>query len=117
VLGDLYARMEGPGGVAGQNGDPLLGDDRAAVNLLVDEMDRATGFADARGERLFPGVKSLEGRQKRGMNVDDPVGLGAEEGLLDHAHVAGEDDPFGLMPAEEFDERDIALGAELGLER
>ena len=51
--------------VAGQDRDGLLGDDRAAVEGGVDEMDR--GAADARtvGQRVADGVPAGERRQER----------------------------------------------------
>ena len=78
--------------VAGQDRDRLLGDDRAAVERLVDEVDRAAGHPDAVGERVADGVRAREGRQQRGMRVQDPARRTPRAPRPDDPHVAGEDD-------------------------
>jgi len=50
-------------------------------------------------------------------DVDDVVGERLEQRWLHHAHVAGEDDPFGLVRAEDVEQYGLALGAELGFVR
>jgi len=117
VLGDLDAGVECGGGVAGEDGDALLRDDFAGVDVLIDVVDGAAGFSYAGGERLFPGAQALERREQRRMDVDDAMGEGVEERFLDDAHVAGEDDPLGTVLAQKLDQRDFAFRAELGLER
>ena len=49
--------VEGGDVVAGQDRDGLLGDDRAAVERRVDEMDRAPGDGHAVGERVGDRVR------------------------------------------------------------
>ena len=51
--------------VAGQDRDRLLGDDRAAVERLVDEVDGRAGDRDAGGERVADRVGARERRQER----------------------------------------------------
>ena len=50
--------------VAGQDLDCLLGDDRAAVQRRIDEMDRATGHLRAVGDGVGDGVAAGERREQ-----------------------------------------------------
>ncbi len=100
VFGDLDAVVEGFRGVAGEDGDALLGDDLAGVDVFVDVVDGAAGFFYSGGEGLFPGAEAFEGGEQGGVDVDDAVVVGGEEGVFDDAHVAGEDDPLGLVLLE-----------------
>ncbi len=94
VLGDLDARVQRFGGVAGQDGDAALVDDVAGVHAGIDVVDGAAGFRDAGGERLRPRLEAGEGGQERRVDVDDAAREGLEQRRLDHAHVAGEHDPL-----------------------
>ena len=59
--------------VAGHHRDGLLGDDRAAIQGLVDEVDGAAGHGHAVREGVRHGVRAREGRQQRRMRVEDPT--------------------------------------------
>src|SRR5579883_56633 len=60
--------------VALQDRHRALKNDRPAVDLIVDEMDRAPGDLHPVAKRIRLGVKGIaKGGQKRGVNIDDPV--------------------------------------------
>ena len=102
---------ESVGVVRGQDGDGSLEDDDAVVQLLIDKMDGAAGDLDAVVEGLLLRVEAGEGREQRGVDVEDAVGEGADEVRREQAHVAGEADELDVMLAESGDDVGIVLGA------
>ena len=72
VLDRVDPRVEARLVVVGQDRHRLLGDDRAAVERGVDEVDGGAGHPRAVGERIADGVGARERGQQRGMGVDDP---------------------------------------------
>ncbi len=69
VLDGVEAHQQRRLVVVGQDRDGLLGDDRAAVERRVDEVDGHAGHGDARREGVADGVQARERRQQRGMDV------------------------------------------------
>ena len=65
--------------VIGMDRHDRLTDDRPAVELRADEMNRAAGKAHARRERLPLRVQAAEGGQQRGMDIDHPVAPSLDE--------------------------------------
>ena len=84
-----------------------LEDDRAGVDALIDEVDGDTEHLHAVGERLLDRPDAGEGRQQRGVDVDDALREAAEEVGVEQLHVAGEDhevdalldEPVGHRPS------------------
>jgi len=64
-------------GIEDRNGG--LQDDGACVEIFVDEMDGAAGEFHAVVERLLLGFEAGEGREERGMNIEDALGKGGYE--------------------------------------
>src|SRR5215217_2461464 len=56
-----------------------LGDDRAGVDALVDEVDRDAEHLDAVRDGLLDGADAREGGQQRGVDVDHALGEAGEE--------------------------------------
>lgn len=92
---DLDPGVEGGGGVAGEDGDPGLGDDGAGVHAGIDEVDGAAALGSAVVDGLLPGVEAGVGGEEGGVDVEDVAGKGVEEGLFDQAHESGEADELG----------------------
>lgn len=63
-LGHLDPFVEGGGGVAVEDRHGALGEDRAGIDALVHEVDRAAGDFDAIVEGLFPGGESSGSRKR-----------------------------------------------------
>ena len=91
MLGCADPVMERGDIVAGQDHDGLLGDDRAAVEAVVHEMDRAPGDRHAVGECVRNGMRTRKGGQQRRVRVEDPTGERGEDRGSHDPHVAGQD--------------------------
>ena len=78
---------------------------------LVDEVDGASRDLGSVVERLLLGVEAGEGRQQRGVDVEDAVGEGAHELGRDEAHVAGQADEIDLVLVEAREHFGIVVGA------
>ncbi len=102
---------EGFGGVFVEDGDGLLQDDDAVVDGFVDEVDGAAGYLGSVVEGLVLGVEAGEGGEERGVDVEDAVGEGLDEGGRDDAHVAGEADEVDLVVVEAGDHLGVVVGA------
>lgn len=105
---------EGFGGVVGEDGAPLLEDDLALVVLLSDEVDGASGFGFAGGDDGFVDVEAVhafaaEFGKEGGMDVEDALGEGGEDGCGEEAEVAGERD-MGSGRCGEGGEKAVAVG-------
>ena len=99
---------EGVGGVRVKDGDGALQDDDTVVDVLVDEVDGASGDFGSEGERLGLGVETWEAGEQAGVDVEDAIGEGGDEGRRDEAHVAGEADEVDVGLAEAGDELFVA---------
>src|ERR1700730_961354 len=90
VLFALDPGMQRLGAVAGFDGNRRLEKDRARVDLVGDQVDRAAGDLDAVRQRLLDGVHGpAESRQQRGVDVQYPAREGAHELGAQDAVVAG----------------------------
>ena len=84
--------MKRLGGISGENGDGLLGDNGAAVAFRADKMHGRAGELDTVGQRRFMDMQSVEalpaeGRDQGGVDVHNGVGVGLHQlfGEDDHA--------------------------------
>ena len=102
---------QGVGVIGGQDGDGALEDDDAVVEVFVDEVDGAAGEGAAVVEGLGLGVEAGEGGKQRGVDVEDALGEGGDEGRREQAHVSGQADEIDLMLAEAGDDVGVMLGA------
>src|SRR5438067_2024156 len=82
------ARVQARFVIASQDWHRLLGDDRAAVEDVVDEVHRDARERHAGGERVAYGVCARERRQQGRMDVEDAVGEGPQDAWPDNPHVA-----------------------------
>ena len=60
-------------GIGIEDRDGSLQDDRAAVQLLIHEVDRAAGNLDAMRPRLILGIETRKGGQQRRMDVENAI--------------------------------------------
>ncbi len=109
VLFEEDAGGEGFGGVVVEDLDGALEDDDAVVDALVDEVDGAAGDFGAEFEGLGLGVETGEAGEQAGVDVEDAVGEGLDEGRGDDAHVAGEADEVDPGAAQALDELFVTL--------
>ena len=68
-------------------------------------MDRHAEDLDTVCERLLDGMRPAESRQQRGVDVDDPPLVGAQQHVADDAHIAREADqldPGGIEPPDDL---------------
>ena len=82
-----------------------LGDDASAVQLGVDVMDRHAEDLDAVFQRLLDGMRPAEGRQQRGVDVDDPPAVGPQQHVAHNAHIARQADQLharGIQPRDDL---------------
>jgi hypothetical protein len=86
VLFRQYARRERLFGIARLDGHDSLGHDRAGIERFVHEMHGATAELHAIFERLALCLEAREGRQQRGMNVQDAAAKGGDEIGRKQAH-------------------------------
>ena len=96
--------------VAGHDRHGLLGDDRAAVERGVDEMDRGAADRDPVGERIPHGVSARERGEQRRVRVEDPAREGSQDARADDPHVAGEHDQLDGGRLQRFGEGGIVRG-------
>jgi len=59
--------------IFGEHRHGFLEDDRSVIKVFIDEVHRAAGNRHAVVEGLFLCVKSWEGGQKRGVDVEDSI--------------------------------------------
>ena len=81
--------------IVGQDRHGLLGDDRATVERLVDEVDGHAGDPHPVRQRVANGVCARERGQQRRVGVEDAAAECIEHARPDHAHVAGQHDHIG----------------------
>ncbi len=86
-------------GVARENRDALLSQDRSGVDTFVDFVHRDAGLGRPRRERIGDSLGSRKRRQQRRVDVDHPPREPRQEACCEELHVAGADDeldtPFG----------------------
>jgi hypothetical protein len=109
VLDRVEPLVQALDGVARLDGDRLLGDDRAGVHALVDEVDGHTGFLCARLEGLADGVEPGKRGQERRMHVDARESV--EEAAAEELHVARADHQLHAVLVEPVGHRLVALVA------
>ncbi len=97
-LDDLDALVESRLVVAVFDRDGRLGDHRAGVDPVVDQVDGAAGDLHAVGERVAHGVGAGEGREERRVGVDhrEPRQHGRAEDL----HEPGRHHQVGFVVAD-----------------
>jgi len=81
-----------------------------SINAFVDEVDGAAGNLGSVVEGLVLGVEAGEGGEQRGVDVEDAVGKGLDEGGRDDAHVAGEADEVDVVVIEAGDHFGVVVG-------
>ena len=75
-----------------KHGNSGLHDDRAGVEIFVDEVDSAAGEFYAVIKGLLLGFETGEGWEERGMNIQNALGECGYEKRGEEAHVASEAD-------------------------
>ena len=99
-------------GVVGfEHGNGALQHDDAVVEVLVDKMNRAAGDLDAVVEGLGLRFEAGKGRQKRGVDVENAVGVGGDELRGEQAHVAGQADEVDAVRAQAGENVGVVFGA------
>lgn len=93
-------RAQGLFGVIGIHRNRGLRDDRAMIHFLIDEVDCCPGDADAVLQRLALGMSAGERGQQRGVDIDDPLGKGADEERSQDTHETRQDHQLDLMGVE-----------------
>ena len=101
---------ERPLGVAGEDRNGVLDDDRPAVERGVDEMDGDARDFDPGGQRVADGVGSGECRQQRRVEVQHPAGKGGEHRGTGDAHVARQNDELWGNRRNRFRQDAVLLG-------
>ncbi len=114
MLRHLDAGMERRRRIIGQHGHAFLRDDLAGIHARVDVMHGAAGDGLPRLQRLLPGLKPGEFRQKGRVDIDDAAREGVERGRLDHAHVTREDHEIDSGILQRADEPLLHLGGKTG---
>ena len=109
LLEDAFG--EGVSVVAVEYGDEFLEDDGSVVELLVDEVDGAAGDLNAVVEGLSLGVETREGREQRGVDVEDALREGLDKAWREKAHVACEANQVDAMLLEAVDDGGVVFGA------
>jgi len=84
-----------------EDGDSGLRDDRAGVEIFVDEVDRAAGKLHAVFEGLALRFEAGKRREQRGMNVQDAIWKFGDEKRGEQTHVAGKADQVDAMLVED----------------
>ena len=97
--------MQGLRGIAGEQGDAALTENRSGIDAGIDQMHGATGLRHPGLHGLPPCLQTSEGRKQRGVNVQDATREGVEQRLLDDPHEARkhhEIDPGPLEQSNQF---------------
>ena len=101
-----HAVRERIGGVVREDGDRLLRDDRAAVELLVDVMDGRSRFGGPARQHRFvhtvpvhPGT--AERREQSRVDINRPLAKAPDDGRGEELQVSGEDDEVGVGQCSE----------------
>lgn len=86
------ARAERVFGVSVLDRHDGLQDDRAGVEIFIHKVNRAASEFYSVFERLALGFEAREGREKRGVNIENALGKGGDKVGGKQAHVTGEAD-------------------------
>ena len=100
----LDAFVQGLLGVAVEDGDRLLGEDRPGVDVLGDEVHGRSRHLHPELERVAHRVPTLERRQERGMGVDRPAAVGVDERLRQDRAEAGDGDEVDVVAVQHVDD-------------
>ena len=84
-------------GVAVEDRDRFLGEDRAAVDVLGDEMHGRAGDLDAELERVAHRVPALERGEQRRVRVDGAAAVRVDERLREDRAEAGDRDEVDVV--------------------
>lgn len=117
MLGDLDACVERLRCVAREEWNAALAEDRAGIDPGIDKVNGAACLGHSRLERLTPCFQSPEGREERGMDVQDPPRKGPKQRFLDDAHEPGEHDEIDPRLAEHPDNLLLGFRGHLRTER
>src|SRR4051812_44051222 len=90
-------------------GEGLLGDDRARVDALVDEVDRDPGDLNPVLQGLLHRPQPGERRQQRRVDVDHPASEAPHEVVRQDLHESGQDDQVDPLRLEPVAQQRIAL--------
>src|SRR4051812_26564560 len=93
MLGSVNAREERLLRVVVVDQDGLLGDDRPAVERVVDEMNRDARYSRAGRQCVAHWMSARERGQQAGMDVEYPTAVARQRLRAEHAHEACEHDP------------------------
>ena len=74
--------------IATEDGHGRLHEDAARIHLLADQVGRAARQGDSRRQGLAHRIEAAKARQQGGVNVDQPVGEGANKDWGDNPHPA-----------------------------
>ncbi len=107
MLDRLDPLMQARDVVTAQDRDRLLDDDRAAVERGVHEVDGRTRDGRSVVEGVAHRVRTREGRQQRGMDVDDPAGECRQHARPDHPHVPRQHDDVGAGTRQHIGQRRV----------
>jgi len=77
-------------GVFVEHGNGGLQNNRAGIEVFVNEVDGAAGELHAVFERLPLRFEAGEGREQGGMNIQDPAWIFGDKKWREQAHVSGE---------------------------
>ena len=86
-------------------------DDRAAVQRLVHQMNRAAAESYSMIECLFLNVQTGKRRQKSRMNVQYGIGKGTDEYRAQYTHEAGQANQGNVPRAQQIDSRAVEFFA------
>ena len=100
----LDAFVQGVLGVVVEDGDSFLGQDRAGVDVLGDEMHGRPRHLHPELERVPHSVPSLEGGKQRGMGVDGPTAVRVDERLREDGAEARDGDEVDVVALEGVDD-------------
>ena len=115
VLGREDARRQARLVIVAVHRHDRLRDDRPGIDLVAHEMHGAAGKPDAGGERLPLRMKSGEGRQQRGMDIDEPIAPSRDKRAVEDAHISGQrDESDAALPQRGIGRRGEGLPALLG---
>ncbi len=89
------------GGVAGEDGHGLLGEDRAGVDLGDRDVHGAAGDLDAVRQGIVDGVPAGKARQQRRVGVEDPVTEVVVERAVEDGAEAGHGDQVDVVVDEQ----------------
>ena len=79
--------------------DGSLEQNRAAIEIFVDEVDGTSSDLHSMGERLILRIEAGESGQKRGMYVEDTAGKLRNEVSAQKTHISRETNPiYAVLP-------------------